>query len=131
MKIIRKFLNLPNRDQSKILSDGREQMISIASEIRREKNDNERKREVEKNSNCPNCKGKKIVNKISRVEGSGYVSGSFIYGSGSIYGSSKTDTNEVNHCNDCGNQWKKYDWSYTSDADVIADCSWSLCRLFR
>jgi len=72
------------------------------------------------NSNCPKCKGKHIVDKIAHVNGSGSVSGSFYLGSGSIYGSSSLDTNSVNHCNDCGHQWKKYVINYKSNAEYLA-----------
>ncbi len=32
------------------------------------------------------------------------------------------DTNEVNHCNKCGNQWKKYELNYKHSHKIIA--SW-------
>lgn len=94
---------------------------SLRSEINGEASDRAHK----DNEKCPNCGNrdpKKIVNKISRVQGHGEVSGS-LFG---IYGSSDTDTNEVNHCNDCGNQWKKVrvDWKWQSD--IFEDCLRSL-----
>jgi L-rhamnose mutarotase len=69
---------------------------------------------------CPNCRAKKgeIVNKIKQVQGGGSVDGSFssglFYGSGSVHGSMKIDTFGVNHCNSCGNEWKKYNKEFLS-----------------
>jgi hypothetical protein len=43
------------------------------------------------------------VDKIANGGGSGSVGGN-LFG---VYGSSSTDTEPVNNCNDCGHQWKK------------------------
>ena len=69
------------------------------------------KKEVEEyNSTCPLCKSKEVVNKINRtqgqIKGTSTLHGSYsaYYGSGNIDGN--LDTNEVKHCNECGNEWK-------------------------
>lgn len=76
-----------------------------------EKHFEQEKKEVEEyNSTCPLCKSKEVVNKIHRtqgdIEGNSILFGSYnsYYGSGKIDG--KLDTNEIKHCNDCGNEWK-------------------------
>lgn len=56
---------------------------------------------VEKNSTCPRCTKKNVVDKIRRVRGE--VSGDFFLGTGSIYG--QTDTEAVSHCVSCGHEW--------------------------
>lgn len=66
------------------------------------------------NENCPNCRKKNIVNKIKRV--SGEVGGSFSLGFGSVNG--EIDTNPVNHCNDCGYEWKKDEIDYSGQRDM-------------
>ena len=82
----------------------------------------------ERNDNtCPKCNAKKgeIVNKIRQVQGGGSVDGSFssslFYGSGSVHGSMKIDTFGVNHCNNCGNEWKKYNKDFKSTREVLED----------
>ena len=67
------------------------------------------------NGKCPKCKSTNVNDRIKRLEGkidgssSGYgwnaLSFGESYSSGSIHG--KFDTNEVNKCNDCQNEWKK------------------------
>ena len=65
------------------------------------------------NGECPLCKSKNVVNKIHRTQGelngsySSYQSGG-LFGHTLSYGNIKgsIDTNEVKHCNDCGNEWK-------------------------
>lgn len=65
------------------------------------------------NNVCPKCKSKRVNDRIKRFEGeiNGSSSGHFSFGgsgfsSGKIDG--KFDTTEVNKCNDCQNEWKKY-----------------------
>lgn len=118
---LRKYFNCPSKKEAALITEGCDKLIAMAEEKSSKHYTDESNKQKEKNGTCPNCGDKTIVNKISRVEGSGYVSGSFAYGFGSIYGSSKIDTNEVNHCNKCGNQWKKYDINYKWTDDIIAD----------
>ncbi len=118
---IRKFFNYPSKKQKMLIAEGCDKLIAMAETEASKCYSKETENQKERNGICPLCKDTNIVNKIARVEGSGYVSGSFAYGFGSVHGSSKTDTNEVNHCNKCGNQWKKYNISYKWKADVIAD----------
>jgi hypothetical protein len=86
---------------------------------------------------CPNCNSKKgeIVNKIRQVQGSGSVDGSFssglFYGSGSVHGSMKIDTFGVNHCNNCGNEWKKYNKDFKSPRQVAQDGVKYVSRLIQ
>ena len=119
--VLRKYFNYPSKKEAIMITEGCDKLIAMAKEKSLKYYDEENKRRKEKNGVCPNCGDKTIVNKIARVEGSGYVSGSFAYGFGSIYGKSSTDTNEVNHCNKCGNQWKKYKINYKSTDDVMAE----------
>lgn len=120
MKFLRKLLNIPNSDEKKIIAEQCEKIKNIAwgnsSAFDKEQRDKQKGRD----GTCPHCGGHNIVNKIARVEGSGSVSGSFIFGGGSVYGSSSTDTNEVNHCNGCGNQWKKYEREYKGSSGILA-----------
>ena len=118
---LRKYFNYPSKKEAILIAEGCDKLIAMAKEKSSKHYADESNRQKEINGTCPNCGDKNIVNKISRVEGSGHVSGSFVYGFGSVYGSSKTDTNEVNHCNKCGNQWKKYDTNYKWIDDIIAD----------
>jgi len=110
----KKFFNYLNKDDKKIISDECEKIREIASD-KSSKDELDRKRKTD--SICPKCRSETIVNKISRVQGS--VHGSFSLGFGDVDGS--TDTNSVNHCNSCGNQWKKYKTNYKSCEDILAD----------
>jgi hypothetical protein len=118
---LRKIFNYPSQEQIRKIDEQYEELKKIAEKRASENNEAERGYENKRNSTCPHChyNGKEIVNKITRVEGSGSVSGSFFWGTGSVYGSSETDTNEVNHCNKCGNQWKKYNRNWEIDSDYF------------
>ena len=74
-----------------------EEDLSKQWDVIREKN---RKKVEEINSKCPKCGSNKVNN------------GGSLYGSGRIDG--KLDTNPVNKCNDCQNEWQiaKNDYSY-------------------
>lgn len=71
------------------------------------------------NTTCPKCRSKEVVDHIRRVEGSMSGSGyhTLFYGESHMSGS--TDTNAVNACNACGNEWKKPEWSYTDPLGVL------------
>ena len=118
---LRKFFNLPNKHQKNLINVGFEQLDNLAESKKVKHNKNENQYESDHNGICPLCRNKKIVNKISRVQGSGEVSGYMSFGSGSIYGSSSIDTSEVNHCNDCGNEWKKYKYNWYSKDDILRE----------
>jgi len=83
----------------------------------------------EKDSKCPKCNSMDVNDRIKRQQGSinGEIGGSFrsslFYGSGNIGGNihGKLDTNEVNKCNSCGHEWKKYSAHFTSSNELIKD----------
>jgi len=69
---------------------------------------------------CPHCKDKSsIVNKIRHVQGTGKIGGEFKFGFGSVKGSVAIDTTEINHCNKCGHEWKKFKTKYISTSDIL------------
>jgi len=82
-----------------------------------------RNRDYVKRANgvCGSCGGENVVNKILRGQGSGSISGDFVLTFGSISGKSTFDTNPVNHCNDCGNQWNRVKGTYTSESDCVRE----------
>lgn len=121
MKAIKKLFNILSKEQKAEILLQSDKIQLMAEQEASTLNDKERDRKKEKDSKCPICGDTTIVNKIARVEGSGYVSGSMSWGGGYIHGSSSTDTNEVNHCNKCGNQWKKYEKTYKWKEDILAD----------
>jgi hypothetical protein len=65
---------------------------------------------------CPKCFSKKenIVNKISNVTGKAELSGSF-----TIKATINIQTEPVNHCNKCGNEWEKFKIKYISKTDIL------------
>lgn len=83
----------------------------------------------EKNSKCPKCESLDVNDRIKRQQGSisGDIDGSFrsslFYGSGYISGNIRgnLDTNEVNKCNSCGHEWKKYSSHFISKNELIND----------
>lgn len=84
---------------------------------------NQEETEEHVNNTCPKCKSKNVNDRIQRLQGefSGSISGSRSLFSGSLYGhsSGKIDTNEVNKCNDCGHEWKKYKASVLWYSDTM------------
>lgn len=117
----RKYFNLPSKEQQKLIDDGIVKLKELANKKSVNHNEHERTRQDKHNSICPNCGGTSVVNKISNVEGNGQVSGSFYFGSGSLYGSSKIRTNNVKHCNNCGNQWKLYETNFRYERHFLVD----------
>lgn len=99
----------------------KQQFDSLKERLSSESVNNRRREEArvkELNTKCPHCKSQNVNNRIKRIQGeisgsgSGSFSGSGFLGIGSIGGSYSSnihgsiDTNEVNKCNDCQNEWK-------------------------
>lgn len=116
---LRKLLYFPTPEQREnLLTDVKrivEGCSSIASTEWKELKENQRTHD----SRCPKCKKSNIIDKIRHVQGTGKIGGEFKLGYGSINGSLDIDTTEVNHCNDCGNEWKKFKTKYISTTDII------------
>ena len=94
-----------------------EQKSKEAEEAGKKEQEKELKECEAKNSVCPKCGGKNVINRFVRVQGKidghshGYFGGSY----GNVSG--ELDTLKVNECKDCGNQWEiaKPDSSRLSD----------------
>jgi ribosomal protein L37AE/L43A len=115
---IRKFFGMPSKAQEKLYKDDMERVKTICSKIADRKNTEKRSAQSNADGTCPHCGARKdIVNKIRRVEGSGHVGGNLFGVSGSI----SIDTNDVSHCNACGNEWKKGAFHYTWGDDVLKE----------
>ncbi len=118
---IRKFFNRRNKEQEKVVSC----QLTEIYEFTRQKidkllaKDEETSKDI--NGKCPNCGCENVVHKFANVSGNGYVSGEMFIGTGYVSGSSEVITKKVNHCNDCGNQWKLYNGQTFSSHKIIAD----------
>jgi len=119
---IRKKFNLPNKEEKELLQGTLVQLHAVAKQDDRAYSSEQNHREQEHNGTCPHCGNSDrtdIVNRIGRVQGKGSVHGDFRLGYGSVYGSSSTDTSEINHCNKCGNEWKKYEYKTKWEKDFL------------
>lgn len=97
-----------------------------------QKNSEARKRCEKTNSICPKCSSKNVNHRVKRVQGKvdGNIHGSSFLFSGSLSGSlhGEMDTNEVNKCNDCQNEWKIDDYKYTHSCDLMEE---SISRVYH
>lgn len=117
--MIKKLFNITNSDQKSLIKKQLDEIVVMATNDSDE--DFKLKNRIERNTNgvCPKCKNENIVDKIAQVVGDGSVGGDFMFGFGSVFGGSKIDTNEVNHCSDCGHQWKKYEPRFNFISDIL------------
>jgi hypothetical protein len=98
-----------------------------ASDISYEKYNKGKERDEQLNSICPKCRSKNVNDRIKRQQGflNGDISGSswnaLTFGSGSLSGRihGEMDTNEVNKCNDCEHEWKKYKSPYEGSSACL------------
>ena len=118
---IRKFLNIRNAKQIVALIDETERIKQRCEKIASQEYQEQKENQKSHDNRCPLCRAKKdqIVDKIEQVEGKGSVDGSFYLGFGSVSGSMNIDTNPVNHCNNCGHEWKKFKTKYVSKTDIL------------
>lgn len=89
--------------------------------ISQRENKEQKKSEEFHNNNCPKCHATKdnIVNKISDVQGKTTIKISQTLGYKLTNVLSNIDTKEVNHCNKCGNEWKKFKVNSVTKAHIL------------
>lgn len=123
--MIRKLLNFKTKDQELLVLADIEKVLEKCDAIASKEYAEQKEARESRDGVCPNCKASKqheknaIVNRISNVQGKGNVSGSFSLGFGNVSGHMEVDTQEVNHCNKCGNEWKKFKIKYISKSDIV------------
>jgi len=116
---LRKILNIITKKEKNIIDNDIEKILSGCDNIASVEWDEQRENQVAHDGQCPKCRSKDVVNKIADIHGKGKVGGDFKLGFGSINGGFNIDTHEVNHCNDCGNQWKKFKVKIITKTDVV------------
>jgi hypothetical protein len=118
---LRKLFNFPSKFQEALIAADVASILAKCDDIATSEYKDQRAARNSHDEVCPNCHGGKenIVNKIAQVQGSGSVGGTFHLGYGSISGSVSIDSTEVNHCNKCGNQWKKFKMVYVDKTDIL------------
>lgn len=123
---LRKLFNFPSKSQKDLICKETVELLLIAQEKASEQNSKSYDTAKILNGKCPKCGGLNLVDKISNVGGSGYVSGD-LFG---VYGSSEIRTVAVNHCcnPNCGHEWKKAEKYYHDKNGVIRSWSWAIGR---
>jgi hypothetical protein len=118
---LRKLIYLPNRKHKKMMVNDiktiMERCHKIAGQEYQEQKENQRAHD----EICPRCRAMqdKIVDRIRSVEGEGKVDGDFYLGFGSVKGRMKIETEAVNYCKTCKNEWKKFNVKYVSQTDIV------------
>jgi hypothetical protein len=118
---LRKLFNLFSAAQKALLEEDKKNVLSKCNVIANKEWADQKENQESHDNVCPNCRtGKQdIVNKIRNTHGKGDVSGSFRLGFGDISGHMEIDTDDVNHCNKCGNEWKKFKTKFVSTSDIV------------
>ncbi|MFA7717386.1 MAG: hypothetical protein WC875_01620 [Candidatus Absconditabacterales bacterium] len=117
----RKRLNRPDKNESSKLKEDLKRLEEMADKAANEERQKAYDLKKQKNTICPACRNNStIVNKIRSVTGEGHISGEFSLGFGSVSGSSSISTKPVNHCNSCGNEWKKTKIELVDQNDLMA-----------
>jgi len=77
----------------------------------------EKEAAISHNTTCPSCrKSSNVVDKIRNVQGVANIVKEF-WGTDEI--NFKILTQEVNHCNDCGHEWKKFKTRYVTGTEIV------------
>ena len=118
---LRKLLYIPTKEQIALLQADVQNILKQCDVIASSEYRDQKEAKESHDGVCPKCRARKedIVDKIRQVQGKGSVGGSFNLGFGSVSGSMSIDTDEVNHCNKCGNEWKKMKTKYVSASDIV------------
>jgi len=120
---LRKLLYFPTDEQLATLTADVQRIVARCDKIASEEYRDLKDAKDSHDSVCPVCRtrkeGSNIVDRIASVEGKGKVDGDFTLGFGKVTGSMNIDTEAVNHCNTCGNEWKKFKIKYISKTDIL------------
>lgn len=118
--LLRKLFNLRTKAEQELVKSDIDMILTKCSKIAKIENDEQYEARKSHDEVCPNCRSRKdkIVNKIKEVKGLGKINNNFIFGFGDVNGSINIETNEINHCNVCGNEWKKYRYKSVGDNDI-------------
>lgn len=122
MKInIRKLIYLPTQEQISIITSDVDTIMSRCKTIANAEWKEQLENQLSHDALCPKCRSRKehIVNKICLVEGTYNINTELKFGFGKLKGAMNVSTHEVNHCNKCGNEWKKFKTTYVSDLQVL------------
>lgn len=115
----RKILYLLTGEQKLVLLADVKRIVEGCSNIASTEWKELKENQKSNDGRCPRCKKSDIVDKIKHIQGTGKITGNFRLGFGSLNGSTTIDTSEVNHCNDCGHEWKKFKTKYISATDIV------------
>jgi hypothetical protein len=118
---LRKFFNYPDTKQKSLISNDINTIMKKCGDIAYAEQREQRDLKIRHDSKCQNgkCKSNDIVNKIRDVQGRGNVSGTFYLGFGDVSGNLMVDTLEVNHCNVCGHEWRKFKEKSISSEQIL------------
>lgn len=117
----RKLIYFPTKKQKEILIKEIDDVLIKCDEIAQQELKEQKENQKSIDGVCPKCRARSenIVNKITDVNGKGNVNGTLRFGFGSVDGSVNIETSEVNHCNKCGNEWKKFKTKFVSKTDIL------------
>lgn len=112
---LRKLFGMPSQAQEALIKADIAVILDRCSKIAYVENQEQKDNKNARDGQCPKCKDKTIVDKIRQVQGKGNVGGN-LFG---VNGSLSIDTDEVNHCNKCGNEWKKFKIKTIGRTDIL------------
>ncbi len=115
----RKILYLPTTEQKNVLLADVKYIVEGCSKIASTEWKELKENQESHDGRCPQCHTEYVINKIRQVVGTTKTTGKFIFGFGSVNTETKIDTLEVNHCHNCGHEWKKFKMKYISATDIL------------
>jgi hypothetical protein len=124
---IRKFFGIPSILQERQIEQDEKLIMERCDVIARAEMEDQQMAKKSRDGQCPHCKAKgmEIVDKICHVQGKS--NGKFRLGFGTV--GVLVDTEAVNHCNACGNEWKKFKTKEISQTHIIRLSFKYLCEV--
>lgn len=104
---INKFLNIYSLKHKTLIIFDEKFIMDRCNDIARKENDDSQKEKKNHDEICPLCHGNKIVDKYCLVHTKNNIISTII------------ETEVVNHCNDCGNEWIKFKTRNSSKISVV------------
>jgi hypothetical protein len=116
---LRKTIYFPTFKQTVIIQEDVNSIMDDCDIIANQEFKEQKENQLAHDTRCPKCRERDVVDKIRDVLGEGKVGGNHYFGFESVAGRVEIKTEAVNHCNDCGHEWKKFKSKYISKTEIV------------
>ena len=117
---LRKLVYIPTGKQLLKIKSDYNAILDKCNEIAQSEHRDQLEAKKIHDGQCPVCKSKSnIIDRIADVHSKSRVGGTIRAGFGSVNGMIIIETEAINHCKCCENEWKKFKTKFITPTDIL------------